>query len=160
MVGATLGILTNSGIGPSGFSTKTDGATVGPATNVKVDDASGLANGDKIKVAGKTYTISNVTATTFDISPGLGAGEQLNDDTQVERVQVDLTTIQNSAEAAGVFTYTVQDIRDFADNDHVMVDGKEYVVTAKDANAKTFKLNNVFGAAAGKKNQRRACQNR
>jgi phage tail sheath protein FI len=153
MVGATLNIQPDVTIVGMAFQTATVGVTapVGnpPTTRVEVTDVTGLANGDKISVLTKTYVISNIDGPTkkFDITPSLATGESWPAATAVDRVRADSTTVVSVT--GPPFEYTVDDIRDFADNDHVLIEGKEYVVTATNAGAKKFKLNDTLGNAAG-----------
>jgi len=155
MVGATLNIQPSAAIVGASFATVTVGVTAAagnpPKTTATVNDVTGLIDGDKILVLGKAYTISGLDTVNkkFDVTPNLPAGQNWPANTAVKRVRQDSTTITNVAGAPPAATYTVDDIRDFKDNDHVYIDGKEYVVTATNAGNKTFKLNDVLGNAAG-----------
>jgi phage tail sheath protein FI len=148
MVGATLTILADPNISVSSFETTVTSATTTPSplkTTVKAADVTGLANGDQILVASMVYRIANLDQTTrsFEVTPTLPQGQEWAPSTAISRVRSDATTVVRTTTTTGATpttTVTVDDIRDFANGDHILVASKEYVVGSADTTAKTFQI--------------------
>jgi phage tail sheath protein FI len=110
-------------------------------TTLTVADATGFANGDRALISSREFQISNLNsgANTFDISPAVPQGQTLPVNTPVARVAVTLTTVAAIANA-GATSITAADTRDLANGDHIVVNTREFIVSALHRPTNTFTI--------------------
>jgi phage tail sheath protein FI len=101
-------------------------AAAAGATTVAVASMAGFnrAGGDTVVIGGQNYTTKNVTASGFDVSPGLIAAVAVGDSAQV----VGFTTTLTAAVAAGTATLPVASTSGFkpSGGDTVIIAGQSY----------------------------------
>ena len=138
VTGAALNLLRDPALSaPVAVGTATGAAPGNPVTISSLGD---LVNGDKIVVLGRTYTVSAIDAQarTFVIAPDIPAGQDWPANTPVARVHNESTTVTNAVLNNGVWTITVNDVRDFTQGTHVSVEGSEYAIASVSGSAFTI----------------------
>jgi phage tail sheath protein FI len=131
MVGATLNLLADPALPNNGPSNTTVVSTTNnpSVTHVEFVSAAGFANGDQVDIDGNTYTLSNLTGSTFDITPGLGPGDTpFSGGTPITRHPAGppATTVVATTVDPATTTVQLAAVGNLADGNHVQIQGSEY----------------------------------
>ena len=116
---------------------KTD-AVAGP--DIELNDLSQIAVNDKVTIKGTEYTVTgkNAGAGTIAVNPPVVAGAEPKKDDPVTKKGGDKVVPVTST--AAQWTANVASATDFKADDHVVLNGEEYVIDAVDAGANTLKI--------------------